>query len=581
MSTETENQDLNLFTSSIELVETAEEGEKIQRAVIKIPIINLGSNSKNLVWTEDTMKKIAPMFSGVPFRYDLNGQNEGSHTKDRLSSPFYDVGWTYKGDKGAYYDPKKKAIYVEGEVTHPEVIAKLQRATSDGRREINFASMGAFIDPKDTKCSICGKSPFGTCEHQRGETYNGKQCGMIPTNIRKALHVALTNDPADKIAEIEQAVFQDMTNQIDSSSANSPVPVSSAGNTEKNLESDESKLLMLIKKLIQEEMKNSNPNHVEVAEMEANEKKKKLEKERLAQAQFDAEARTENVADEQNARDDSKVVNNEEDNPTENEKQKDKKKAEAIRKKLEQAPVAGMEVADDSEKKKEESAEEPKKDSVEEESEDKDKKKKKVKESEEENPKVVAQDDSEEEEEEEVEDEEESEEEEDEDEDVEAFQEEGGDAFKITGPAERQSQPVVETASNEGVNYAEKYKKKIMLEVADNFIQFGKAKSKEQAILMLQDKSIEQLELYQDAFDGVQIQKSTPKAAPKKELAEFHDNHATNKFADEVPEFGGTVRQDPFVEVSDMSADQRSSSFGVYGKFDVCFNPHNAPKYRK
>lgn len=542
MSTETENQDLNLFTSSIELVETAEEGEKIQRAVIKIPIINLGSNSKNLVWTEDTMKKIAPMFSGVPFRYDLNGQNEGSHTKDRLSSPFYDVGWTYKGEKGAYYDPKKKAIYVEGEVTHPEVIAKLQRATSDGRREINFASMGAFIDPKDTKCSICGKSPFGTCEHQRGESYSGKVCGMIPTNIRKALHVALTNDPADKIAEIEQAVFQDMTNQIDSSSANSPMPTSSAGNTEKNLESDESKLLMLIKKLIQEEMKNSNPSQAEVAEMGAKEEKK-------------VEEVSEEVA------------------------------VDVVEEKTD----VKVEAADDSEKPKKDKAEdvvEAKSDEVVEEKKDKKKKKDdKVEEKSEENPKVVAQDDSEEEEDEEEEEEEEEDveedSEEDEDEDVEAFQEEGGDAFKIKGPAERQSQPVVETASNEGVNYAEKYKKKIMLEVADNFIQFGKAKSKEQAILMLQDKSIEQLELYQDAFDGVQIQKSTPKAAPKKELAEFHDNHATNKFADQVPEFGGTVRSDPFVEVSDMSADQRSSSFGVYGKFDVCFNPHNAPKYRK
>jgi hypothetical protein len=536
-----ESAELNIFTSQLELVETSDTvqpGITSSRAIIRIPVINHGPNNKHLVWTEETMKKIAPMFRGVPFRYDLGGQNEGSHTKDRLSSPFYDVGWTYKGDRGAYYDSEKKAIYVEGEVTHPEVIAKLQRMTSDGRREINFASMGAFIDPKDTKCSVCNRSPFGTCEHQRGESYNGKVCGMVPTDIKKALHVALTNDPADKSAEIEQAIFQDMTNQselqdnqIDSKASDSPVPVSSAGSTPKDLQDNDQELVELIKKLIREYVGGQNNNEVEVAEMEVDKKKKEKKEE---------------VAEE--PKEDSVKEVKEKDVEEKDVEEKDEKKKKKKQSEEENPKVVAQ---DDSEEVEEEVVEEPKEESVPEE----------VK-SEEETPKVVTQDDSEEEEEE-----------------VEEEEELADDsAFKIKGQAQRPKEQVMETASNEvpAPNYADKYKNKLLAELADNFVSVGKATSRDDAIKTLGQKSIEELEIYQDALSGIHI-------APTKQkvVQEFHDNHAKGNFADAVPEFGGTVRQDPFVEVSDMSAHERDQSFGTFGKFDVCFNPHNAPKYKK
>ena len=132
---------IELFTSEIGVVDVADSSQAIpKRAMVKIPLINLGPNKKNLIWIESTMRKIASKFRGVPFRYDINGQNEGSHTRDKLSSPFYDVGWTYSDDRGAWYDPEKKCVWVQGEVTHPDVIAKLMRTTSDNKREINFAA---------------------------------------------------------------------------------------------------------------------------------------------------------------------------------------------------------------------------------------------------------------------------------------------------------------------------------------------------------------------------------------------------------------------------------------------------------
>ena len=79
---------------SIEFVEVADDNSqnvsilKPKRAIITLPIINIGANEKNLEWTRETMERVAHKFRGVPFRFDLTGQNEGSHTKDRISSPF-------------------------------------------------------------------------------------------------------------------------------------------------------------------------------------------------------------------------------------------------------------------------------------------------------------------------------------------------------------------------------------------------------------------------------------------------------------------------------------------------------------
>lgn len=493
-----EKKGIELITSQVYLVETSDvvDTSKPKRAIVRIPIITEGANSKNLLWTQETMEKVAHMFRGVPFRYDLNGQNEGSHTKDHLSSPFYDVGWTYSDERGANYDPATRTIWVQGEVTNPEVIEKLSRQTSEGKREINFASMGAMIKPEDTECSICGKRPFGTCNHERGKVYNNQTCSMIPTNIAKALHVALTNDPADKNAEIAEAIFQDMDELSDNSAADSPVtPALNVPGPSDNLD-----LKSLMKKILMESIN-----------------KKKMGTE----LQEDAEMKKEEE-------DKKKDVVEEKDEDKKKEKEELVEKAEDMK-----------------EEKKEEKPEEKEED-------DEEKKKKKK----EDQVKEMADDDVE---------------------------------FKISGVAHEKpimefqdnsiarQEPILETASND--IYANKYKTKLLLEIADDYVKYNKAKSKDEAMKMLNGKSIEQLEIYQEAFDGLVVPETQQKVVPV-----FQDNnHIVDRtFTNEVPEFGGAEQDvDPFVEFQDMSPDERTKHFGSYGSFDLCFNPHNAQKYRR
>lgn len=560
--------DVELFTSEI-IVEAADNsGSSPKRAVIKIPLINEGSNSKFLLWTQETMEKVAHMFRGVPFRFDLNGQNEGSHTRDKLSSPFYDVGWTYSDEKGAYYDPEKKTIWVQGEVTHPEVIEKLMRQTSDGKREINFASMGAMIDPKDTACSICGRAPFGNCNHTRGKEYNGQSCNMVPQNISKALHVALTNDPADKVAEIAEAIFQDMSSQVDNPRQESPVGV--APNLPGPNNADQSDLKEMIEKIIQEVLAKKALEKSKISELADNGETKMEDKKKKKIEDDDVKEKVEKNVEEKTTQklDDSKekslkkeTAEEVDEKEDEEDKKKKKKESKSVETKEE---FKEKEFAEAEEKEKEGSEED------EEEDEEEAKKKKKKKS---EDPKEEKEDAKEDKKPEMADD----------------FE------FKITGPLAAkqnkvelqdnsvapQAQQIIETADNNKI-YAEKYKTKLRLEVADAYVRYNKVKSKDEAILVLQDKSIEQLELLQDAFDGIVIpQQQEVKAKPTVVL---QDNvHVANqKFANAVPEFGGFVHDaDPYVEVQDMSASDRKKKFGEYGAFDVCFNPNNAQKYRK
>lgn len=184
-----------------------ESADDNERAVVTIPLIHEGPNKKGLFWTRKILEEIAPMFRGLPFRYDLNGAEGSSHTVKKLSSPHYDVGWTYSDERGAWY--KDGILWVKGEVTHPDVISKLKRTTSDNKREVNYASMGVFLE--SSKCSICGKEHGEEgCEHIRNQKYDGEICYSIPTKVKKALHAALTNDPADAEAEITNCIFQDL-----------------------------------------------------------------------------------------------------------------------------------------------------------------------------------------------------------------------------------------------------------------------------------------------------------------------------------------------------------------------------------
>jgi hypothetical protein len=101
------------------------------------------------------------------------------------------VGWT----SSAYFDGN--TLWADGEVTHPEVIPKLLRETSDGRRELNYVSMGAEIVPI---CSICNND-IRECGHERGKDYEGSMCKVYATDT-KFNHLAITNQPADKKARI-------------------------------------------------------------------------------------------------------------------------------------------------------------------------------------------------------------------------------------------------------------------------------------------------------------------------------------------------------------------------------------------
>ena len=198
--------------SAFDCVESAELKNAVfydasSRAYVKIPLMHVGPNAKGLYWTKDVLQKIAPMFENTTFKYDLEGREGSSHVPEKLYSPYFDVGWTSK----SYYDEKTSSLWVEGWVTHPEPVGKIERVTPDGKRELNYASMGVLIDPEDVRCSVCGKN-MSDCGHKRNEMYEGKIAYAVPVAVEKALHVALTNAPADTEAVIAEAVFQEMRN---------------------------------------------------------------------------------------------------------------------------------------------------------------------------------------------------------------------------------------------------------------------------------------------------------------------------------------------------------------------------------
>jgi flagellar basal body rod protein FlgC len=196
--------DLNI---NLELSETE---KKFTKAIIKIPLIHVGENDKNVKWEAEVLRQIAPMFRGIVFKYDVNGTQGSSHVPEHLFSPFYDVGWTYEDDSGSWFDGQY--LWISGEITTPEVIEKLSRIGANGKRELNAGSSGVFLNYNNVHCSICGKKPFGSCNHRRGQMYVGNKCCIVPevVGVEKALHVALTNDPADGEAIIHDLLLQEL-----------------------------------------------------------------------------------------------------------------------------------------------------------------------------------------------------------------------------------------------------------------------------------------------------------------------------------------------------------------------------------
>jgi hypothetical protein len=613
--------EIGLMESSIDGIEFSDNdisSSKPKRAIITLKIINKGANSKNLEWVPETMKKVAAKFRGVPFRYDLNGQNEGSHTRDKLSSPFYDVGWTYSDERGAYYDPVLESIVVKGEVTHPEVIDKLSRMTSDGKREINFGSMGAMMTSDQTKCNICGATPFGTCSHERGKTYHNLTCNMVPTDIQKALHVALTNDPADKNAVIQDAIFQDMTDTVQSTtvtetqeSPNAPAINVPMSNNKEDIYEIVTQILKLLKSKqetqddsIQEE--NLMANSLSKEDLEK--KKKKTEDDKNENQTNVSELKEQDLKDIPKAKEENKEVTKtdspnldmlskdsaESDLKPEAKEVSDEDKEKAKKKDQMANNIAGGKVTpilamQDSKKDKKEDEDEDDDEEDEEEEEQVEKGKKVEKEHSETIKDIKKKKLSVDEASEKI-----AEDHVDEDEKYydklkkmeskkkmetaddflnEVF---GSDSeFKIKSQTDR-TQKVVVTQDNSNNVYAEKYKNKLIAELADSYVKYGKAKTKTEAMYSLTNKSIEQLEIYQDAFDGLKIENVI------KPSTQNNVQPVNNIFADAVPEFGGTnMHSDNVVELHDMTPEERKTNFGHYGKWDVIFNPQNANKYRK
>jgi len=202
---------IDVFSNNlkIEFAENETGGKKYTKAIISMPLITVGVNKKNIHWTAEVLNGIADMFQGVVFKYDINGSQGSSHVPEHLYSPFYDVGWTYDDITGAYFDGTQ--LWIKGEVTNPEVVEKLSRKGANGKSELNSGSSGVLLNYNYVVCTICGKLAT-TCNHKRGTEYDGKIAGIKPISskaVRRALHVALTNDPADGEANIKEILLQE------------------------------------------------------------------------------------------------------------------------------------------------------------------------------------------------------------------------------------------------------------------------------------------------------------------------------------------------------------------------------------
>jgi hypothetical protein len=170
----------------LKMPEFASKAKKVE--IKQVAAAHVGMNDNFLEFTKEELEKSVSSMKGVPIVINKTGTAEDDHA---INSSLNTVGWT----TNAYFDGY--TLWVDGEITDPDVIPKLVRETSNGKREINYVSMGAEIVPI---CSICGKD-IRTCGHERGKEYNGKLCKVYASET-KFNHLALTNFPADKNATI-------------------------------------------------------------------------------------------------------------------------------------------------------------------------------------------------------------------------------------------------------------------------------------------------------------------------------------------------------------------------------------------
>ena len=147
-------------------------------------------------------------------------------------------------------------------------------------------------------------------------------------------------------------------------------------------------------------------------------------------------------------------------------------------------------------------------------------------------------------------------------------------AIKITGKVVKTE--IVETADNV---YEEKYRSMLIKELADSYVSLGKASDTNNATNELTSKSTQELEIFQDAFSGLVITADT-KPTSKSIAPKYRDVvKPSDKTSDIVPQHGGTAGGRQTYAFQDLSPKDRTEKYGDYGSFDLCFHPQNASKY--
>jgi len=496
--------DFRFFAESMSVETDSIANPSIAR--LKIPLIHVGANKKHLRWTPETLKEIAPMFKDVVFKYDVGGHEGSSHVPNKMSSPYTDVGWV---DKSYYSKDNGGTLYVEGDITHPEVIEKLIRTTSNGKRELNYASMGAAIDPTLATCSICDQ-PYSDCNHERGETYGGQVCEIVPTpeSVNKALHAALTNDPADPSAEIMNVVFAEnkflrgekMTEEEEKKKKEETIPETAAlpkpsGGME--VSAKDVKFKRGVETAQEEDVK--LPANLPDAE-----------KTEMAKAKMET-AQDEETDEEKKKKEDAGVVETAQEMPAEAGEQALQERVAA----LEQMVFALKEKIDVDVT--EPATPEPTAEEI----------------------LPMTQDN------------------------VDGDNEEPpvGKSTENSGPSggPESTAPVGEGKKTpDETEYSDmriKYTNRLMIELADNGVKLGKFKNEDKAKEFFKGKTVKELEVFCDAFDGIM-----PKGGEKP--------------VRQIPQYA-IANKNANIEFADMTPDQRSKEYGKYGAFDEIFKRGN------
>lgn len=166
-----------------------------------VPFAHSTVNDNYLYFPKAELQRAINSMNGKPVVINLDGRADSDHV---TNSSMYTVGWTKNSRVVPMGDIDEAVCDVE--ITDPTVIEKIQRQTTEGKRELNAVSMGAMMK---TTCSICNQSMIEGHEHMRGEMYDGKMAFAIASET-EFNHLALTNFQADKLSILDKAKFSEV-----------------------------------------------------------------------------------------------------------------------------------------------------------------------------------------------------------------------------------------------------------------------------------------------------------------------------------------------------------------------------------